>query len=97
MTEHVDQVVNEAKKGIAAMRVMIAANCEQRHVVLLYQGLVDLVIEYALSILTLSHKQIGRLDRIQTEGMQIIFGCTKDTSCKAMRYLFDCPTMKDRR
>ena len=78
------------------MRVMAAANCEQRHLVLLYQGLVLSVIEYILAILTLSRTQMARLERLQNEGMRIILGCTKDTSCKAMRYLLDFPAMEDR-
>ena len=95
-TEHIAHVIMKARKGLLAMRVMAAADCEQRHLCLLYQGLVLSVLEYALAILTLSHSQIERLERIQNEAMRIILGCTKDTSCRAMRYLLDYPTMEYR-
>ena len=75
---------------------MAATSSAQRHLVLLYQGLVLSVIEYALPILTLSQTQIERLERIQNEAMRIILGCTKDTAVRAMRYLLDFPTIKDR-
>ena len=60
-TEHIDQVVIKAKKGLSAMRVMAATDCEQRHLVLLYEGLVLSVMDYALAIMTLSHTQIEKL------------------------------------
>jgi hypothetical protein len=94
--KHVDHVIMKARRGIAAMRVMAAANCEQRHLFLLYQGLVLSVIEYALAILTLSRTQLERLERLQNEAMRIVLGCTRDTACRAMRYLLDIPTMEDR-
>ena len=79
LTEHVYHVIMKAKKGLAAMKVMAASNCEHRHLVLLYQGLFLSVIEYALAILTLSRTQCERVDRIQNEAMRIILGCKKDT------------------
>ena len=94
--EHIDQVIIKAKRGLAAMRVMAAANCEQRHLCLLYEGLVMYVLEYAMAILTFSRKQIERVERIQNEAMQIILGCTRDTACRAMRYILDFPTIEDR-
>lgn len=51
-------VVN-ARNGIAEMRVMAAGDSEHRHLVLLLQGLVISVIEYALAIPTLSHEETG--------------------------------------
>lgn len=36
-TEYVEQMVTNAGKGIAAIRVMAAPNCEQCHLILLYQ------------------------------------------------------------
>ena len=94
--EHVDHVIIRAGKGLAAMKVMAAAQCEQRLLFLLYQGLVVAVVEYALAILTLSQTQIERLDIIQNAAMRIILGCTRDTSTRAMRYLLDCPTAEHR-
>lgn len=69
------------------MSVMAAENCEQRHLVLLYQGLVIPVVEYALVILTRSHKQAERLEIIQNDGMRFVHRCTTDTAWKAMRSL----------
>ena len=94
--DHVDHIIEKAYKGLAAMKVMAAAQCEQRLLFLLYQGLVVAVVEYALAILTLSQTQTERLDRIQNEAMRIILGCTRDTSARAMRYLLDCPTAEQR-
>ena len=54
------------------------------------------VFEYAMAILTLSCKQMERIERIQNEAMRIILGCTRDTACRAMRYLLDFPTIRDR-
>ena len=94
--DHVDYVITKARKGLSAMRVMAAANIEQRLLILLFQGLVLSPIEYALAILTVSPTQIGRLEKVQNEAMRIILGCTRDTSCVAMRYLLDFPTMNHR-
>lgn len=54
------------------------------------------MIEYALAILTLSCTQFERLERLQNEAMWIVPGCTRDTACRAMRYLLDIPTMEGR-
>ena len=35
-TEHIAHVIMKARKGLLAMRVMAAADCEQRHLCLLY-------------------------------------------------------------
>ena len=49
-----------------------------------------------VTVKTLSHKQIERMERIQNEAMRIILGCTRDTACRAMRYLLDFPTIEER-
>jgi hypothetical protein len=84
--KHVDHVIIKARRGIAAMRVMAAANCIQRYLFLLYQGLVLSVIEYALAILTHSRTQLEMLEKLQNEAMRIVLGCTRDTGCRAMRF-----------
>jgi hypothetical protein len=94
-TERVDHVIIKARKGVAAIRVMAVANCEQRHLVLLFQGLVLSVVEYALAIFTVSQTQIQRLEHIQNEAMRILLGCTRNTACRAMRHLLDFPAVKD--
>lgn len=71
-------MVIKARKSIAAKKVLTAANCEQRHLVHLYQDLILSETEYALAILTLSLRQMGRLERIRNEVMLIILGRTKD-------------------
>jgi hypothetical protein len=75
---------------------MAAANCEPRHFCLSYHGLVVSVCEYALAIQTPSNKHIERLERIQNEALGIILGCTRDTSCRALRYFLDFPTIENR-
>jgi hypothetical protein len=47
------------------------------------------VIEYALAILTLGNTHMYKIERIQNEAMRIILLCTRDTTCRAMRYLLD--------
>jgi ribonuclease HI len=94
--EHIDHVIARARRGLAAMRVMAAANIPQGQLVTLYQALVLSGIEYGCGILTLSETQTERLDRIQNEAMRLILGCTRDTPCVTMRYLLDFPTMAQR-
>jgi hypothetical protein len=38
--EHIDRVNERSKKKVSAVKVMAPADCEQRHLSLLYQGLV---------------------------------------------------------
>jgi hypothetical protein len=94
--EHIDRVIERARKGLSAIKVMAAADCEQRHLFLLYQRLVVSIFEYALAIQTFSNTHIERLERIQNEAMRLILGCTRDTSCTALRYLLDLPTIENR-
>jgi hypothetical protein len=54
--EPIDHVIERARKELSAMKVMAAANCEQRHLFLLYQGQVLSIFEYVLAIHTLSNK-----------------------------------------
>jgi hypothetical protein len=82
--EHIDRVIESAeRKGLSAINVMAAADCEQRHLFIFYQELVVSIFEYALAIQTFSNKHIERLERIQNKAMHIILGCTRDTSCRA--------------
>jgi hypothetical protein len=50
---------------------------------------------YALVILTLSNAHLDKLERIENEAMRIILGCTRDTPCRAMRYLLDFPIIRN--
>lgn len=77
---------------------MAAVGCKQHHLILLYQGLVHCITEYALAILTRvrSHTHLEKLDRLQNEGVCIIFGCSKYIECRVMCYLLDFPTMEVR-
>ena len=93
---HVDHVVSKAHKGLTALRVMAAANIEQRLLTLLFNALVLSPIQYAAAILTVSPTQIARLEKVQNEAMRIILGCTRGNPCVAMRYLLDFPTMNHR-
>jgi hypothetical protein len=51
------------------MKVMSTANVELWLLLLLYQGLVLAPIECALAIITVSHTQIERLEKIQNEAI----------------------------
>ena len=68
----------------------------QKVLLIFYQALVVSVIEYDLSLLTLSNAQVKRLETIQNEGMRAILGCTKDTSAEAMRHKLDLPIATER-
>lgn len=64
---------------MVAKRIMVAANCEQRHLFLFCHGLVPSVAEYVLAYLTLS--QMSRLNIILfSEHLQT-------SACHAMKYL----------
>jgi hypothetical protein len=80
--EHIDRLIERARKGLNAIKVLAVADCEQRHVFLLYQGLLVSIVEYALAIQTLSNKRFERPKRIQNEAMRMILGCTRETSCE---------------
>ena len=72
---------------------MASKGIEQRHLFLLYQSVILSVIDYGLSLTTLSQSNLLKLDRVQNEGMRVILGTKKDTSIEAMRYLLDLPSM----
>jgi hypothetical protein len=90
-------VIESARKEQSDIKVMAAADCEQRHLFLIYQGLVFSIFEYALAIQTLTlNKHIELLERIQNKAMCITFCYTRDTSCRALRYLLGLPTIENR-
>ena len=53
-------------------------------------------VDYGLGLLTVSRTSLDKLERIQNEAMRLILGCTRDTSCEAMRYVLGLPTMATR-
>ena len=87
--EHVSRVVSKARKGLNALKVMASMNMPQRILLILYQTLVLSVVDYGFGLQTLSKTQLERLEVIQNQGMRTILGCTRDTSCEAMRHLLD--------
>ena len=44
-------------------------------------------------LLTLSKTQIGRLERIQTEAMRAVLGCTRDTPIACLRHILGLPSI----
>ena len=54
------------------------------------------VIDYGLSLTTLSQSNLLKLDRMQNDAMRIILGTTKDTPIETMRYLLDLPSVDTR-
>lgn len=62
---------------MAATKITTAANLDQQLLVLLYQGLVLSVIEYALAVLTLRPMQIYRFESIENETIHTILGNTQ--------------------
>lgn len=45
--------------------------------------------EYALAIIALSNRLIGKLERTENEAMRIILKCARHESCTVMKYLLD--------
>ena len=95
-SEHISRVVVKARKRLAALKTMAGARMSQKILVILYQTLILLVIDYGFGMLTLSCAQLKRLETIQNEAMRAILGCTRDTSAEAMRYLLGFQTMAER-
>ena len=75
---------------------MASKGNEQRHLFLLYQNVILSVIDYGLSLTSLSLSKLLKLDRVQNEAIRVILGTTKDASIEAMRYLLDLPSMETR-
>ena len=75
---------------------MASKGIKQRHLFLLYQSVILSVIDYGLSLTTLSQSNLLKLDRVQNEAMRVILGTTKDTPIETMRYLLDLPSMETR-
>ena len=75
---------------------MAAAKLPKHILLILFRSLVLSVINYGFCLLTLSAAQLQRPDVIQNEGMRSIFGCRRDTSAEAMRFLLDVPAMRYR-
>ena len=95
-SDHINQTIIKARKGLIALKTMAAARMSQRMLVILYQALVkQSVVKYGFGLLTLSTAQLKRLEVIQNEAMRAILGCTRDTSAEAMRHLLDFATMAE--
>ena len=84
--DHVSRVISKARKGLNAVKVMASLSMPQRVLFILFQALILSVVNYGLGLLTLSKAQLDRLETIQNQGMRTVFGCTRDTSCEAMRH-----------
>ena len=69
-----------ARRALTALKMMAGARMSQKILVILFQALILLVIEYGFRLLTLSTAQLNRLEGIKNEAMQVILGCTRDTS-----------------
>ena len=63
---------------------------------MLLTSLVLSVIDYGLGLVTISKTQLQKLERIQNEAMRTVLGCTRDTSCAAMRYLLGLTSIEER-
>jgi hypothetical protein len=61
--EHIDCVNERARMELSAMKVMAAADCEQRHLFLLCHALVLSIFEYALTIQTIGYMHVERFEK----------------------------------
>ena len=94
--DHVSRVVSKARKGLNALKVMACLSMPQRILFILFLTLVLAVVDYGFGLLTLSKAQLNRLEVIQNQGMRTILGCTRDTSCEAMRHMLGLWSMPER-
>ena len=94
--DHVTRVISKARKGLDALKVIASLSMPQRILFILFQALILSVVDYGLGLLTLSKAQLDRLETIQNQGMRIILGCTRDTSCEAMRHYLGLDSMSER-
>ena len=74
---------------------MAYMNVPQRILQILYQTLVLSVVDYGFGLLTLSKTQLARLEVVQNQGMRTILGCTRATSCEAIRHVLDLVSMPE--
>ena len=74
----------------------MSTTMEQMTLLILFKFLVLSVIDYGLGLLSLSTRQIFRLEKVQNAGMRIVLGCTRDTSVAAMRYTLGLTSIKQR-
>ena len=91
--DHVTRVISKARKGLNALKVIASLSMPQRILFILFQALILSVVDYGLGLLTLSKAQLDRLETIQNQGMRTILGCTRDTSCKAVRHYLGLDNM----
>ena len=63
--EHTTKTITKARKGHLAMRTVALSGVSQRILMILYQTLVLLVIDYGFGLMTLRDTQLTRLDTIQ--------------------------------
>lgn len=69
-----DHMITKTRKVLSAMKVIEAANTDQRLLILESQGLVLAAIEYILAIFTISPEQIKELENMQNKAVRIILG-----------------------
>lgn len=75
---------------------MMAAVNDNHLLALLYLGLVLSATEYALGYPNTQLPHTERFERIENEAVYVVSGCTRDGSCKGMRFLLDVPTIYNR-
>ena len=59
-------------KGLSTLKAMAAKAIKQRHLFLLYQSVVLIVIDYGLGLTTLSQSNLLTLYMAQNEAMRVI-------------------------
>ena len=96
--QHVETTALQSNKGIglSVLEAMAAKGVEQRHLFLLYQSMVLSVVDYGLSLTTMSLTNLLKLDIVRNEAMRVILGTTKDIPTETMRFMLDLPPMQTR-
>ena len=75
------------RKGMSVSKTMAVKGIKQRHLILLFQGVILSIIDYGPGLDTLSQFSLQKFDRVQSYAMRVVLGTTKDTSIEAMWYL----------
>ena len=78
-----------APKGPSVLKVVATRGIEQRHLLLLYQGVSVSVTDYGLGLTTMAQTNLLKLDRVQNEAMPVRLATTKDTPIQTMRFMLD--------
>ena len=95
-TDHVNNTLQRAIRGMNALRAAAGRKAEERHLVTLYKALVLSVIDYALPMVQLNQNQLNCVERLQNSCLRIITGCTRSTPIPVLQHLVGVTSIRTR-